>query len=224
MQTIATQEPFLNIGWVELLIGYWPVLLVSFVVSCIATPICRSIAHKTGIVDKPNEARKVHTKITAYLGGVAVLISIFAGIIVSHTSLIQSPEIFRHVPVAVMVGMGAIAFTGLADDAFGWDPWYKTAGQLVAAASLSVAEVGVNVAAGFFNSVFGQSDIGFFIGGYYVSITYWVGTAIIAAFVLGACNAANLIDGLDGLLSGVVAITVTGLVLISVFVATSLTP
>ena len=119
MQMSATQEPFLNMGWIELLIGYWPVLLVSFVASCIVTPICRSIAHKTGIVDKPNEARKVHTKITAYLGGIAVLIAIFTGIIVSHTSLIQSPEIFRHVPVAVMVGMGAIAFTGLADDAFG---------------------------------------------------------------------------------------------------------
>ena len=224
MQPSTTQEPFLNIGWVDLLIGYWPVLLVSFVVSCIATPICRTIAHKTGVVDRPNEARKIHTKTTAYLGGVAVLIAIFAGIFVSYTSLIQSPEIFRHVPVAVIVGMGAIALTGFADDAFGWDPWYKTAGQLVAAASLSVAEVGVNVAAGFFNSAFGQADIGFFIGGYYVSITYWVGTAIIAAFVLGACNAANLIDGLDGLLSGVVAITVIGLVLISAFVATSLIP
>ena len=96
MQPSTTQEPFLNIGWVDLLIGYWPVLLVSFVVSCIATPICRTIAHKTGVVDRPNEARKIHTKTTAYLGGVAVLIAIFAGICVSYTSLIQSNNKHTH--------------------------------------------------------------------------------------------------------------------------------
>ena len=44
-------------------------------------------------------------------------------------------------------------------------------------------------------------------------IYYWVGTALIAVFVLGGCNAANLIDGLDGLLSGTVAIVAIGLVI-----------
>lgn len=223
MNSIESAEPLLQISWLTLLVGYWPVLAVSFFVALIATPIARLIAHRTNIVDKPDEARKLHKHATAYLGGIAVFVAILSGIVISHTSIIDAPSFFRHVPVAVLVGMGAIAFTGLADDAWGWDPWYKTTGQLVAAAALSVAEVGVNVAAGFFNSVFGQGEIGFFVGGEYISITYWVGTAIIAFFVLGACNAANLVDGLDGLLSGIVAITVTGLVVISVMIATSLT-
>jgi UDP-GlcNAc:undecaprenyl-phosphate GlcNAc-1-phosphate transferase len=203
---------------------YWPVLATAFVVSVIATPIVSVIARKTGLVDHPDEARKLHKKPIAYLGGMAILVAVFAGIIVSYSGIIHYPAVFRHVPIAILVGMFAITFTGLADDAWGWDPWYKTAGQLVAAAALSVAEVGVNVAGGFFNGVFGQSNIGFFIGGYYIDITYWVGTAIIAIFVLGACNSANLIDGLDGLLSGVVAITVCGLIAISVMVVVTMTP
>ena len=43
-----------------------------------------------------------------------------------------------------------------------------------------------------------------------VDVTYWMGTFIIAMFVLGGCNASNLIDGLDGLLSGTVAIIAIG--------------
>jgi hypothetical protein len=33
------------------------------------------------------------------------------------------------VPIAVVVGMVAITFTGLADDVWGWDPRLKIAGQ-----------------------------------------------------------------------------------------------
>jgi len=224
MMPVETPEPFLQIGWLSLLLRNWPVLCVAFVVSVIATPIVRAIARKTGIVDHPDEARKMHKKPIAYLGGISVLVAVFAGIAIGNSAFVESPEIFRHVPVAVLIGMVAIAFTGFADDAWGWDPFYKTAGQLVAAAALSTAEVGVNVAGGFFYGMFGQADIGFFLGSYYLSITYWVGTGIIAVFVLGACNAANLIDGLDGLLSGVVGITAIGLVAISLLVAVSMTP
>ena len=46
-------------------------------------------------------------------------------------------------------------------------------------------------------------------------LVYWTGTAVIAVFVLGACNAANLIDGLDGLLSGVTAIACLGLLAVA---------
>ena len=42
---------------------------------------------------------------------------------------------------------------------------------------------------------------------------------MIAIFILGACNAANLIDGLDGLLSGVTAISAVGLLLIAIGLA-----
>ena len=47
--------------------------------------------------------------------------------------------------------------------------------------------------------------------------------AIVAALVLGGCNAANLIDGLDGLLSGTTAIIGGGLLIISLLLALHLT-
>jgi UDP-GlcNAc:undecaprenyl-phosphate GlcNAc-1-phosphate transferase len=51
------------------------------------------------------------------------------------------------------------------------------------------------------------------------TLYYWIGTALVALFVIGGCNAANLIDGLDGLLSGTTAIMALGLLSISLLMA-----
>ena len=191
----------------------------------------RLIAIKTGVVDRPNEARKIHTKPIAYLGGVAVFFSVFAGIIASYV-WVEAPQIFQPFPIVVILGMIAIGLTGLADDVFEyWDPWWKVAGQFVAAAAMAQQGVGTRVAEGFLRQVLGISES---VCNYPiinatemmpdpVTLTYITGLIIIAFFVLGACYAANLIDGLDGLLSGVVGITAIGFIIISLITATTLT-
>ncbi len=226
-----TSLPFLQMGWMTLLSKYWVVFAIAFAVSIVLTPIMRLIAIKTGVVDRPNEARKIHTKPIAYLGGVAVFFSVFAGIIASYV-WVEAPQIFQPFPIVVILGMIAIGLTGLADDVFEyWDPWWKVAGQFVAAAAMAQQGVGTRVAEGFLRQVLGISES---VCNYPiinatemmpdpVTLTYITGLIIIAFFVLGACNAANLIDGLDGLLSGVVGITAIGFIIISLITATTLT-
>lgn len=50
-------------------------------------------------------------------------------------------------------------------------------------------------------------------------VYYWFGVAFIGAMVLGASNSANLIDGLDGLLAGSVAIMAIGFTVVAVILA-----
>ena len=50
-------------------------------------------------------------------------------------------------------------------------------------------------------------------------VYYWFGVAFIGAMVLGASNSANLIDGLDGLLSGSIAIMAVGFTVVAVILA-----
>jgi UDP-GlcNAc:undecaprenyl-phosphate GlcNAc-1-phosphate transferase len=52
-----------------------------------------------------------------------------------------------------------------------------------------------------------------------IDVIYWIGTAIIAISVIGLCNASNLIDGLDGLLSGTTAISSMGLLVLALTLA-----
>jgi UDP-GlcNAc:undecaprenyl-phosphate/decaprenyl-phosphate GlcNAc-1-phosphate transferase len=204
---------------IDLLNSYVPIFVIAFLITLLLTPVVRKAAIAADIVDHPDDDRKQHPFPVAYLGGLAVFFGLIAGIGVSY--LLIDPQIaqFRPVPLAIVIGMFAIAATGLADDVWGWDPRLKIAGQLVAAAALAIEEVGVRVAAGVLIPLFGEPYLYFEIpvpGGVIpLDVIYWVGTALIAIFVLGGCNAANLIDGLDGLLSGVVVIVAAGLLVIS---------
>ena len=222
--------------------GYMGVFVAAFLVALIATPLMRRLAIANGIVDRPTESRKVHRIPIAYLGGVAVYLGIMAGIMFAYTSpyhggiefhASQRPQIGLPggVPISVLLGMTAIMLCGLLDDVVHIDPRTKIAGMLFAAAALATQDVGVKVAAGVIVPLARSlgipiSTVGGFetllipipgVGG--VDVVYWVGTAVIALFVLGACNASNLIDGLDGLLSGTTAISSIGLLVVALSLA-----
>lgn len=207
----------------DLLNSYAHIFMAAFLLTLFVTPIVRRLALRAGVVDHP-DPRKVHRTPTAYLGGVAVFLGILFAIMISYVFADDRTFELRGVPMAVVIGMVAITFTGLADDLWGWDPRLKIAGQLVAAAALALEDVGVNVARGLLMPLIGAPEDTFIaVAGlemYNHHVFYWVGTALIAIFVLGGCNSANLIDGLDGLLSGVVAIAMIGLLAICLLVAT----
>ena len=215
----------------DLLNSYAPLFVVSFLITLLITPLIRRCAIAFDVIDHPDNHRKAHQWPVAYLGGMAVFIGVFATIATSYVWTDGVAATHDSVPLAVIVGMIAITFTGLADDIWGWDPRLKIAGQLVAAAALAIENIGVKVAMGmlspiaeWLDPVLGSQNLAFQIplpGGMHVTLDliYWTGTALIAIFVLGGCNAANLIDGLDGLLSGVVAIVAIGLLAISLLMA-----
>jgi UDP-GlcNAc:undecaprenyl-phosphate GlcNAc-1-phosphate transferase len=233
--------------------GYIGVLMVAFMVTLCATPIMRRVAVAQGVIDRPNEARKIHRIPIAYLGGVAVYLGIIGGLFYAVLG-VQVPglidwhvskyhelgDFFLPIPLSIVLGMTVIMMVGLIDDVTGISPRVKLGGQLFAAAGLAVDNVGVKLAAGLLMPMaksFGipltmlpdntatvmlQIPIPFEIAGAHaipIDIIYWVGTAIIAIAVLGLCNASNLVDGLDGLLSGTTAIAATGLLVVALGLA-----
>lgn len=212
----------------ELLVQALPALVAAFAVTVVAVPIARWVAHRTGVVDAPDKVRKLHGRTVAYLGGVGVFVGVFGGII--GGVIFAGPDIADLPPVrlSIVLGMIAITFTGLADDIWKFDARLKIAGQLVAAAALAIDDIGVNVAVGLLAPFMGSPGEDFItLMGYTVTnahVFYWTGTGLVAAFVLGGCNAANLIDGLDGLLTGVTAIMCVGLLAISLVIVFALPP
>lgn len=231
----------------DLFHNYLPVLAVAFVVTLLATPLMRRLAIQHGVVDRPSEARKVHRIPIAYLGGVAVFLGLLAGVFTSYiggafateggTFCIHEsaahPEQSQVPILSVVAAMAIVCVTGLVDDVKGLYPRLKVAGQLMGAAFLAMEDIGTKVAAGVLSPTLGrllnneelrfQFDLPFTLpfssGVLTIDVIYWVGVAIIAIFVLGACNASNLIDGLDGLLSGVTAIAAAGLLVIALGLA-----
>lgn len=227
--------------------GYIGVFIVAFLVTMLSTPLVRRMAISQNVIDRPDAARKLHSMPIAYLGGVAVFLGLMAGIFYSYAAatfpFLMEFHPSEHrvegiipqiVPPWVALGMTVIVLVGLIDDVTGISPRVKLGGQLFAAAALAVGDIGVKVAAGVLTPTLGHLldnpelvytlDLPFVIplldaSVISIDIIYWTGTAVIAAFVLGACNAANFIDGLDGLLTGTTSIATIGFLIIALGLA-----
>lgn len=154
------------------------------------------------------------------------------------------------VPLSVLLGITVILLVGVIDDVVKISPRVKVGGQLFAAAALAIDNVGVRLAGGVLTPIFKTLGVPMqmaYLNGSPASgimhetvllniplpvavmgatvlpidMVYWIGTGIIAISVLGLCNASNLIDGLDGLLSGTTAIANAGLLVIALALAVS---
>lgn len=242
---LAGIGPAPTVTRLEIFHGYIAIFVIAFVVTLLTTPLMRRLALSHGIIDRPSETRKSHRIPVAYLGGVAVFLGMVAAILYSYLAAVFPQLLGFHpttylvdglfhaiVPFSVLLGMTLIMLVGLLDDVVGIRPHVKVGGQLIAAAALAYDDVGVRVAKGLLQplgELIGNKDLLFvfhmpvelpLLGGQVqLDVVYWTGTAIIALFVLGACNASNLIDGLDGLLSGVTGIAAAGLLFVALSLA-----
>ncbi len=239
-------DPVQTYGRLDIFQGYIGVFIVAFVVTMLATPLVRRMAISQGIIDRPDQLRKLHAMPIAYLGGVAVYLGLMAGIFYSYAAM-RFPFLMEFhptehlvegvfpqiVPPWLALGMTVIVLVGFIDDVKGISPRVKLGGQLFAAAALAVGDIGVKVAAGVLTPTLGRlldnPDLVYvfdlpvalpLVGSQVtLDIIYWTGTAVIAVFVLGACNAANFIDGLDGLLTGTTSIATIGFLIIALGMA-----
>ena len=201
----------------EWLPTYAAVFAAAFAAALIATPIMRRIAIRQDIVDHPDLTRKLHARPIAYLGGLAIFLGWFAGVGMSYLLAPQQIAFedqllsVRGFPLMFVIGAAVITFTGLVDDVIpDVQARQKIGGQLFAAAALTSTRVGIDLT----ETLYG-------LLGLYPSATvvYFTATFLVAFIVLGGCNAVNLIDGLDGLASGVVAIAMASFLAIAVVAA-----
>jgi len=171
---------------------YLVVFLVSAGTVLLITPLVRRFAARFGAIDRPSD-RKVHPKPTPTLGGVGIL----AGVLVAMAAAYLIPEfrrLYRQSFELQGVAMAALVITGvgLVDDIRALSAPAKAAGQVLAAGLLILT--GVELLFFWFPT---QGVI---------SLGSDVAVPLTVAWVLIMVNATNLIDGLDGLAAGIVAI------------------
>ncbi|WP_096437103.1 glycosyltransferase family 4 protein [Alteribacter populi] len=159
------------------------VLIACFVIALIITPIVIKVALNLGAVDQPS-SRKVHQKLMPRLGGLAIFLSFIVGL-----AIVNPYDPFHF---AIILGAVIIMMVGMLDDFFELSPIAKIIGQLFAA-FVVVIYGGLQIS--FINLPFG-GVIEFGILSIPITI-FWI---------LAITNAINLIDGLDGLASGVSSI------------------
>ncbi|UBM62444.1 undecaprenyl/decaprenyl-phosphate alpha-N-acetylglucosaminyl 1-phosphate transferase [Candidatus Sulfidibacterium hydrothermale] len=160
----------------------WETLILSFMITYVSIPPLIEVAKAKNLYDVPN-GRTSHEKITPTLGGIAI----FSGFVIASMIFINIAKI-PYIQY-IIAGSLVIFFVGLKDDIIGLSPLKKFVGQIIAAAII-IDLGGVRL-----SSLHGFAGIG--------ALNY-VSSDFLSLFVIVAIiNAFNLIDGIDGLSSGV---------------------
>jgi UDP-GlcNAc:undecaprenyl-phosphate/decaprenyl-phosphate GlcNAc-1-phosphate transferase len=175
-----------DIGW------YGLVLVIAALSTAALTVPAKRLSVRVGYVCHPG-SRSVHTTPIPYGGGAAM----FMGFLVAVLAAAAMPPLrplFQDSPemMGVVLAGGAMFAVGLIDDIRDMSAPAKMAGQVLAASIL------------YFSGVT-MYELKIPLAGFFV-LTPGIIPLITAAWVIALTNAVNLIDGLDGLAAGVVAI------------------
>jgi UDP-GlcNAc:undecaprenyl-phosphate GlcNAc-1-phosphate transferase len=184
------------------------IFAASFTVCVLATPFVTRLARWAGAMDKPDNNRKVHASTTPRMGGLALAAGLFAGMIAS--SLLQrnlgfeesSPNwAFRQ--LAIWVASVVILIVGVLDDTHELRPRIKLAGQSLAVLVLYFA--GIRIDKITLLGMLVEFDFISYDARVFDSIVHLSPASFLVTwFWFIACmNIWNLIDGMDGLASGV---------------------
>jgi UDP-GlcNAc:undecaprenyl-phosphate GlcNAc-1-phosphate transferase len=171
---------------------YGVLLVVSAVSAWALTFPVRRIALQIGYVAQPDD-RKVHRSVTPQAGGVAMFLAMLVAWAVA-ASIPPLAPLFQgsSEPLGLILGAGVIFVVGMIDDLRDMSAPAKVAGEVLAATILY-----------FMGVTWFQFKIP--LAGLVQLSPEWT-PLLTALWVIAITNAVNLIDGLDGLAAGVVAI------------------
>jgi UDP-GlcNAc:undecaprenyl-phosphate GlcNAc-1-phosphate transferase len=195
--------------WLSVIETLWApriwVFLTALLLSLLTTPIFRWVAMRRGIWDRPDEAVKIHKEPIPYLGGCAIWLAWTVSVLVYF--LWAKTEHWQ--AVGALLGGGVVAFvTGLVDDLKDIHPRTKLVGQAAAGAILLLGGMRWSAYPNYPDvPLLGLPPESLFVLIVCLCVHFMV--------VLGATNATNLLDGLDGLCSGVTAIISVGFLLLA---------
>ncbi len=176
---------------------YTLTVLTAFFTAFVATPQVRKLALKVGALDVVDD-RRMHAEPKPRIGGLAVYLGVVSALFVAigfalHTALFHSANDTQDF-FGLLFGGTLIMLVGVWDDIMGMRPRTKFLAQIVVAV---------------ISMVYGFHIPDFKVPGtaQYVVLPPYVDYPLTLIWYLGMMNAINFLDGLDGLLAGVTAIS-----------------
>ncbi len=189
--------------WGDIVIAF----LLAFITAFVITPHTMRLAKRVGAIDIPND-RRVNKKPMPRLGGLAVISGFLVSIIylLITTSLegkinLFGEENYYFKLIGFFIGIVILGIVCYIDDVKGIPSYAKLTAQIVAA--IIVVAFGIKIEDISIPFIEGKIEIGGVFS--YILTVCWI---------VGITNAINLIDGLDGLSSGVTLISCLSLLMV----------
>jgi UDP-N-acetylmuramyl pentapeptide phosphotransferase/UDP-N-acetylglucosamine-1-phosphate transferase len=171
--------------------------LLSMICGFVFTPVILNFCKWKKLYDVPDE-RKIHKKAIPRLGGISFIPSMLTAYIV--ILFVFSITNQKNLPITIgsgcfILGLFIIYLTGIVDDLMGLNAKSKFVVQVVTAFILPLAGL-------YINNLYGLFGIH--------EIPYYIGFPLTIFIVVFIDNALNLIDGIDGLATGLSIMALCG--------------
>jgi len=169
-------------------------MIVAMAVTCMVTPLTIRLGRHLGAVDLPGGC-KVHLHPIPRIGGLAVFSGFLAGLAFAALATGSVPSTLSKVSVywqGLALAATAILLVGLIDDVWGLSFYWKFAAQISSAVFVWLCGFRIEILT---HPLGGDFELGVF------------SLPLTVIWIVGITNAVNLIDGLDGLATGIALIT-----------------
>lgn len=182
--------------------SYAVIGIIAAVTTAVVLPFAGRLATRLGLLVAPDN-RGVHSEVIPAAGGIAMLVGVILAALLAKFAIHGlSDNLSSSVEVVGVIAAAVLIFSvGVVDDIRDIPPWVKIAG--IAPTGLLLALTGMSIDV--FRIPF--YDLLFLSGVWSVVMTM--------LWVMGMANVVNLIDGLDGLAAGIIAIAAGSFLLYS---------
>lgn len=183
--------------WGDIAIAF----LLAFVTAFIGTPYTIKLARKVGALTVPNN-RNINNKPIPRIGGIAVIAGfILSAVYLTITMCIENKielndaDNYKMKLLGFLLGIIIIGIFAYLDDLKNLKPYIKLSVQVIAAIIIYISGIRIDVING-------------------MQIPDIISFILTVGWIVGITNAINLIDGLDGLSSGITLISCLFLLII----------
>jgi len=188
--------------WGDIAIAF----VLAFITTFAITPLTIKLAQKIGATDKPKDERRINQITMPRLGGLAIIIGflvsiIYLLIVLSVENTINLLEDNNNIKlIGFLIGGLIIALVCFIDDLKDLPPTVKLVAQIIAAVIVVVCGLRIE-----------NINIPFL---YKIGLPNISSIIVTICWIVGITNAINLIDGLDGLSSGIALISCVSMLII----------
>ncbi len=186
---------------------YFFAFIIAFILAVVFTLIIRKIAFILQIVDLPNQPRKIHKQPIPLLGGLTIFLS-FTIVLIYYsffTDLIIKDFILGKYIWGIILAGIIIMIGGFFDDKYGLKPKYQLIFPVLASVIIIAAGIGISSIRNPFGGLISFNNwqyILFYLQGIPYKITL-IADLFTFIWLLGMMYTTKLLDGLDGLVSGI---------------------
>jgi UDP-N-acetylmuramyl pentapeptide phosphotransferase/UDP-N-acetylglucosamine-1-phosphate transferase len=165
----------------------------SAIISFGLTALMRAVALRYGVVDRPDNERKIHSSPVPLLGGVGIFLTLAVVLIVAA---ITTGRIIGTITWTMLIGVVAVGailiIGGVLDDIYKLPPRVQIIFPIIASLVVIFCGVGVSKLSSPFGGI--------------IYLAAPLSGLVVFPYLMGTTYATKLSDGLDGLVTGIAAI------------------